>query len=144
MLFANKLEWKLYAPLSESYAVDLLDSKEQLFAKPNPFPEITKIVILSFSGIPLIVVEQKCETIGDILKTIERNMNKPIIYSFDERYFLAELYKYIGGFWDKQERLMYIKRLEDGGLKPKDILANYVFFGGLYSKDNMIWYEYES
>lgn len=138
MIYADKLEWTLDEPLSESYISDDSISKEQLFAKSNPFPEITKIVILSFSGIPLVVVEQKCETIGHILKTIEQNMDKPILL---ERVNLAEIYKYIGGFWDKQERLMYANRLEDGELKPKDIIANYVFFEGLYSKDNMIWYE---
>jgi hypothetical protein len=144
MTYANKLEWKLYKPLSESYIKDDSISKEQLFAQANPFPEITKIVVLSFSGIPLLVEEQKCETIGDILKTIEQNMDKPIEYSFDQRDFFPEIYKYIGGFWDKQERLVYIKSLEDRELKPKDILANYVFFGGLYAEDGMIWYEYES
>lgn len=145
MTYTNKLEWKLYQPLSESFIEDDSITKDQLFGQANPYPTATKIVVLSFSGVPLVVVEKRCQTIEDILKTIEENMDKAIEYSIEgEMRYLPELYKYIGGFWDRKERLEYIKKLEDGELKPKDILANYVFFGGIYSKDDMIWYNYES
>ncbi len=145
MTYANKLEWKLYQPLAESHITDGSISKGQMFAQANPYPTATKIVILSFSGVPLVVAERRCQTIGEILKTIEENMDKVIEYSMmEEMKYLPELYKYIGGFWDRKERLKYIEKLEDGELKPKDILANYVFFGGLYSEDDMIWYTYES
>lgn len=136
---AETLEWRIYDSLDKSYISEFDRTKEDLYNVPNPFKNAKEVCILNCSsGEPLITVKKEFKTIGDILKTIEEYMDKPIVLKDHDQ--ISNLYSYIGGFFCPDERLKYIKMFENGKLKPKKILGTHIYFDRLYLEDNMIRY----
>jgi hypothetical protein len=140
--------WTIQSHPDESYIFQKIGKKKN-YDVTEPVPDNilniklrtnNEIVLLYDGGEPILKTPFIGNTFGDWMMSLYNGLNKPIIVNDEFNYHDTEkIYKRIGGFFDKNDRLKYVKKFESNKLKPADLLGNHYFFEGNLKLEKKLW-----
>ena len=99
-----------------------------------------EIVLLYDSREPILKTPFIGNTFGEWMMCLYNGLNKPIVVDELGYHDTETIYKRIGGFFNKNDRLKYVKKFESNKLKPADLLGNHYFFEGNLKLEKKVWY----
>lgn len=154
--------WRIKEPYYHISSYDEECSIEDILNTPIPINKNSKAVILSHNDIPFLTERIVRNTVGSVLRSFERGLNKILLpgnrgfcgidpfvvgpYYFEENNtFLKNsiVYSKIAIFYDSCERLKLVQDYETGKLKPSALFGKHASFRGVRKKGNFLFPIYE-
>lgn len=139
--------WTIHDHPDNAYVFQKIDKKKNYNVEepvPNNILNIklrtnNEIVLLYDGGEPILKTPFIGNTFGEWMMSLYNGLNKKIIVDELGYHDTEKIYKRIGGFFDKNDRLKYVKKFESNNLKPADLLGNHYFFEGNLKLKKKLW-----
>lgn len=146
--------WRINTPMSQAGHYDdnnnFTPLDKEVLDKKIAIRKDDRVVILSHRDgdkrYPALTEPIKGDTIKALLKAIEKGMNRtieagdrskksPYYFEKSQKYPFPEkniiVYQKISGYFDSSNRLKYVKKFENGTLKPHELYGDHIYFEGV-------------
>lgn len=141
----RNISWRINQPLSDlqiydGKTADYVTDKKEIDAYLNqtvPIKSGDKVVVLYVDGLPAITVPVTGTKLINVLRAIEKGVNQVITDSDFNNTMIV--YKTIGNFFHKKDRLNLVNKFESKKLKVKDLLGDHIFYEGGLHRKNHVW-----